>query len=65
MGALAKFFNLKTRALNKLGGNLGKHRVYFEKGFGYYPIEHDNKANTYYLGYWQSPKYFENISSAN
>jgi Glycosyl transferase family 11 len=60
--ALAKFFNLKTRALNKLGGKLGKQRTYFEKGFNYYPIEHNNKANIYYLGYWHSPKYFENIN---
>src|SRR3978361_975695 len=39
-GELAKFFNLKTRTLNKLGGNLSKHRVYFEKEFNYSPVEH-------------------------
>jgi hypothetical protein len=60
----SRFFSLKNRLLNKLKLNgLTNYSVHFEKSPLYYNVKHISKKNTFYFGYWQSPKYFSAISN--
>ena len=48
---------LKNLTINKIN----PHPVFREPHFHYTPAVYDLPKNSYLAGYWQSPKYFENI----
>lgn len=59
-----RFFTFKSRLFNKYipDSFLNKHFVHFEKSHQFYNVPFKLNGMSYYLGYWQSEKYFSNIS---
>lgn len=57
---------LFPRAMKRLRSSFSvfqkKQRIYREKRFEFDPLAYDLKGSIYLDGYWQSPKYFEDIS---